>query len=263
MTVLFMHGNAGNISHRLPIARVFSEQMGCNIFLLSYRGYGLSTGKPSERGLLIDAQTALEWILSQESLRDHHIFVYGQSLGGALAVKLVERNQSRISAMILENTFRSMRSLIPSAFPPAKYLARFCHQVWASEEKLPLIKGLPVLFLSGLKDELVPPAHMKALYDCCKTKKVWRELPNGSHNDTVGEPGYFEYIYEFIKKFKDGEIDLLIAQTTASSSSSIASGVTPSLSRSSASTISDTVSSRTRSKESTSSSDPKADDKCQ
>lgn len=105
---------------------------------------------------MIDAQTALEWILCNEFTQDTKILVYGQSLGGALAVQIVNKNQKKVHGLILENTFRSMRTLIPSAFPPAKYLARLCHQIWPSESTLPLIKDIPVLFLSGLKDEIVP-----------------------------------------------------------------------------------------------------------
>src|SRR5688572_21191010 len=92
-----------------------------------------------------------------------------------------------------------MRTLIPSAFPPAKYLARFCHQIWPSEVTIPSITTVPILFLSGMKDELVPPAHMKALYDASRAKtKYWRTFPDGSHNDTVAEPGYFEAIRDFL-----------------------------------------------------------------
>jgi fermentation-respiration switch protein FrsA (DUF1100 family) len=118
--------------------------------------YGLSTGRPSEKGLLIDAQTALEYIQAHKWSKKSRIIVYGQSLGGALAIQLVSKNQGKVDGLILENTFRSMRTLIPSAFPPAKYLARLCHQIWPSETTLPQIETVPTLFLSGLKDELVP-----------------------------------------------------------------------------------------------------------
>lgn len=105
---------------------------------------------------MIDAQTALTFLLSHESTRNTRLFVYGQSLGGALAIQLVARNQDKVQGLILENTFRSIRTLIPTVFPPAKYLARLCHQIWPSEKTLPRIGSMPVLFLSGLKDELVP-----------------------------------------------------------------------------------------------------------
>lgn len=118
--------------------------------------YGHSTGRPSEKGLMIDAQTALNHLLTNPSTAGTSIFIYGQSLGGALAIQLVAKNQDKVAGLILENTFRSIRTLIPTVFPPARYLARLCHQIWPSEATLPAIKGVPVLFLSGLKDELVP-----------------------------------------------------------------------------------------------------------
>ncbi|KAF8428625.1 BEM46-like protein, partial [Tirmania nivea] len=206
VTVLFLHGNAGNIGHRLPIARIFSEQMGFNIFMLSYRGYGLSTGRPCEKGLIVDAQTALEYLLKNQRTKDTKIILYGQSLGGALSIQLVNRNQDKISGLILENTFRSMRILIPTAFPPARYLAKMCHQVWPSETTLPKIKECPVLFLSGGKDELVPPDHMRTLHEVCVSPvKIFKEFPNGTHNDTVGEEGYFDTIQAFIQQVKKGK----------------------------------------------------------
>ncbi|KAI1345001.1 alpha/beta-hydrolase [Xylariaceae sp. FL0016] len=157
-TILMFHGNAGNIGHRLPIARMLINYIGCNVFMLEYRGYGLSTGEPDEKGIMVDAQTALEYLRKRAETRDHKIIVYGQSLGGAVSIKLVAKNQNEgdIVGLILENTFLSMRSLIPSVIPPAKYLAMLCHQVWPSESILPSITEVPILFLSGLQDEIVP-----------------------------------------------------------------------------------------------------------
>ncbi|KAI9772331.1 MAG: hypothetical protein M1840_001080 [Geoglossum simile] len=203
VTVLMFHGNAGNIGHRLPIAKVVQEHMGCHVLMLEYRGYGLSTGTPNERGLLIDAQTGLDYLMGRAETRDTKIVVYGQSLGGALSIQLVAKNekQGNIGGLVLENTFTSMRKLIPSALPPAKYLARLCHQVWPSDTTLPTIKETPILFLSGLRDEIVPASHMKQLQSVCRSKKqTFKELPNGTHNDTVMEPGYFEAMFKFIRE---------------------------------------------------------------
>ncbi|KAK7180577.1 hypothetical protein DPSP01_006411 [Paraphaeosphaeria sporulosa] len=203
VTLLMFHGNAGNIGYRLPIAKVLAEEMGCNVFMLQYRGYGLSTGTPNEKGINIDAQTGLDYIRNRHELRSTRVVLYGQSLGGAVSIGLGARNQKQgdIAGIILENTFTSMRKMIPSALPPAKYLAPFCHQVWPSEDTLPQIINIPILFLSGLRDEIVPPSHMSKLYQVCRsTPKVWRELPNGTHNDSVSEPGYFAYIDEFLSE---------------------------------------------------------------
>ncbi|KAL2168114.1 hypothetical protein VTG60DRAFT_378 [Thermothelomyces hinnuleus] len=207
LTVLMFHGNAGNIGHRLPIARMLIAASGCNVFMLEYRGYGISTGQPDEAGLNIDAQTALDYLRDRAETRDHKIVVYGQSLGGAVAIRLVAKNQSaaNISGLILENTFLSMRKLIPSIMPPAKYLAYFCHQVWPSDSLIPSIK-VPTLFLSGLQDEIIPPIHMKRLHDLSRAPiKVWKPLPGGDHNSSVVEEGYFEAIAEFLERIMDEE----------------------------------------------------------
>jgi fermentation-respiration switch protein FrsA (DUF1100 family) len=152
------HGNAGNIGHRIPIARMLINSLGCNVFMLEYRGYGLSTGEPDEKGITLDAQTALDYLRSRAETRSHKLIVYGQSLGGAVSIKLVAKNQyaGDIVGLILENTFISMRALIPSVIPPAKYLTMLCHQLWPSESILPSITEVPILFLSGLQDELIP-----------------------------------------------------------------------------------------------------------
>jgi abhydrolase domain-containing protein 13 len=158
VTVLMFHGNAGNIGHRLPIARMLVNMVGCNVFMLEYRGYGTSTGEPDEAGLNLDAQTGLDYLRSRSETSEHQYIIYGQSLGGAVGIRLVAKNQSQgdIAGLVLENTFLSMRKLIPSVIPPAKYLTLLCHQVWPSESMLPSITEVPVLFLSGLQDEIVP-----------------------------------------------------------------------------------------------------------
>ncbi|GAP83529.2 putative bem46 family protein [Rosellinia necatrix] len=206
-TVLMFHGNAGNIGHRLPIARMLINTIGCNVFMLEYRGYGLSTGEPDEKGITLDAQTALDYLRSRAETRSHKLIVYGQSLGGAVSIKLVAKNQheSALVGLILENTFTSMRALIPSVIPPAKYLTMLCHQVWPSESILPTITEVPILFLSGLQDEIVPPSHMRKLYEVTTAPtKIWKTLPTGDHNSSVLEDGYFEAISEFVSNAAGG-----------------------------------------------------------
>lgn len=201
ITMLMFHGNAGNIGHRLPIARVLSTDLGCNVLMVQYRGYGKSTGSPDEKGLNIDAQTGLDYVRSRDDLKKTKIVIYGQSLGGAVGIRLAMENaENNIAGLILENTFLSITKLIPSVMPAARFLSPLCHEKWDSESYLPKMKSTPVLFLSGLRDEIVPPTHMKQLYDLCTAKtKVWRELPHGDHNNTVGESGYFYFVEDFLK----------------------------------------------------------------
>ena len=115
VTVLMFHGNAGNIGHRVPIAKKLMEDNGCNILMLECRGYGLSTGEPDEAGFIIDAQTGLDYLRQHTTTKGNDVVVYGQSIGGALAVQLVAKNLGAkdIKGLILENTFVSMRKLIP------------------------------------------------------------------------------------------------------------------------------------------------------
>lgn len=201
-TILMFHGNAGNIGYRLPIAKRLSEK-GYGILMLEYRGYGFSTGSPDEQGIMIDAQTGLDYLLERVETADTNIIVYGQSLGGAVSIQLVAKNQynGAITGLILENTFTSMRKLIPSCvplainalgdgyvkssltsnldsiIPPARYIAALCHQTWHSEIFIPTITEVPVLFLSGLKDEIVP--YVLDISFC---------LCSNSHDDLIFHP---------------------------------------------------------------------------
>jgi fermentation-respiration switch protein FrsA (DUF1100 family) len=116
VTVLMFHGNAGNIGYRLPIAKILESELRCNVLMLQYRGYGLSSGNPNEKGLTIDAQTGLDYIRQRHELRNTKIVIYGQSIGGAVSIGLAARNQNEgdIAGIILENTFTSIRKMIPS-----------------------------------------------------------------------------------------------------------------------------------------------------
>ncbi|SPO00891.1 related to S.pombe Bem46 protein [Cephalotrichum gorgonifer] len=211
ITIIMFHGNAGNIGHRLPIARMVINLLGCNVFMLEYRGYGLSTGDPDESGIYLDAQTALDYLRTRAETSSHKLVIYGQSLGGAVAIRLVAKNQDadNIIGLILENTFLSMRKLIPAVIPMAKYVTLLCHQVWPSETLMPQITKVPILFLSGLQDELIPPSHMRQLYDLSKApSKTWKALPGGDHNSSVLEEGYFEAVAEFVTGLsRDGPVE--------------------------------------------------------
>ncbi|EJD54488.1 alpha/beta-hydrolase, partial [Auricularia subglabra TFB-10046 SS5] len=212
-TVIMFHGNGGNIGHRVPLARIFYLKMRCNVLMLSYRGYGFSEGRPSEKGIRIDAQTALDYILSHPVLSKTKIIIYGQSIGGAVGIDLASRNPDKINALILENTFLSLPRLIPSALPLLGPFAFLCHQIWDSANALPKIPaGTPILMLSGQffsrpnTHEVVPPAHMTELFDiACRTgraKGVWRDFPEGTHSAAnvtqCVQPGYWSAIEDFI-----------------------------------------------------------------
>ncbi|PKI84169.1 bem46 protein, variant [Malassezia vespertilionis] len=202
-TVLMLHANAGNMGHRLPLAVVFYRRLGSNVVMLSYRGYGLSTGDPSEPGLQIDAQTALDWIRANPVLSQTPVIVYGQSIGGAVAINVAARNPNYVRCMILENTFLSMPKLIPSVLPMLAPFTFLCREQWASEEMIQQTPATtPVLFLSGSSDELVPASHMAELYRLCTSKRKEIHLfPGATHNDTCLQPKYFDIIAAFLLKY--------------------------------------------------------------
>ncbi|GAA93668.1 uncharacterized protein L969DRAFT_96692 [Mixia osmundae IAM 14324] len=200
-TVLMYHANAGNMGHRLPIASVFYKKFRCNVMLLSYRGYGKSTGTPQEKGMRLDAQTALDYILSDPKLEKTPIILYGQSIGGAVAIATAANNERRLHGLIVENTFTSLPELVPSVMPAARPFLSFLTEIWPSSRDIKTFTHLPILFMAGVKDELIPHAHMKELYATCGSdEKYWHELPDGTHNDTCVMPGYFERVAQFIKE---------------------------------------------------------------
>nr|CAG4641047.1 EOG090X09ZU [Eulimnadia texana] len=195
-TVLFLHGNAGNIGHRLPNAKGLYRHLNANVFLLEYRGYGLSEGTPSETGLYQDAQAALDYLYNREDVDHSRIIIFGRSLGGAVAVDLASKPQNcnKISCLLLENTFSSIIDMANEIVPwkGIQYLPKWFHKnKFLSKEKMHLIQ-VPVVFISGTSDQLVPPSMMMELYSKCSSqRKILLQIPGGDHNGTWTKPSYY------------------------------------------------------------------------
>ena len=103
-TVLFCHGNAGNISHRLDTLKMF-HQLGLNCLIVDYRGYGQSTGKPTETGTLIDILAGFQWLVEEKGMRPEQIILFGRSLGGSIVVTIAK--DIHPGGVVLESTFTS------------------------------------------------------------------------------------------------------------------------------------------------------------
>ncbi|QLL33131.1 hypothetical protein HG536_0E00410 [Torulaspora globosa] len=202
-TVVVLCPNAGNIGYFISIAEIFYRQLGMSVFIYSYRGYGHSEGTPSEKGLKLDADCVMEHLSREPFHKARKLVLYGRSLGGANAIYIAAKFPSLCDAVILENTFLSIPKVIPYAFPALRYFSGMCHEIWNSEEQ---IKGcdstLPFLFLSGLRDEIVPPSHMSKLYEACPShnKQVF-QFPLGYHNDTIIQEGYWSVVRSFLEQF--------------------------------------------------------------
>uniref|UniRef100_K3XBT1 AB hydrolase-1 domain-containing protein n=1 Tax=Globisporangium ultimum (strain ATCC 200006 / CBS 805.95 / DAOM BR144) TaxID=431595 RepID=K3XBT1_GLOUD len=201
-TIIFFHGNAGNIGYRLPNAVHLYRKVGANVLLVDYRGFGHSEGEPSEQGLKMDAEAALDAMYTRSDIDKSSIVVFGRSLGGAVSVYLAEKAPSKIAAVILENTFLSISSMVDSLMPFLSYFKPIVLRIdWNSEKAMPKLTH-PILFVAGMQDELVPHHHMKTLHKLAIASKraVWLPVANGTHNDTWlrGGDRYFEALRAFL-----------------------------------------------------------------
>eukprot|EP00005_Dracoamoeba_jomungandri_P002186 CAMPEP_0174255278 /NCGR_PEP_ID=MMETSP0439-20130205/4628_1 /TAXON_ID=0 /ORGANISM="Stereomyxa ramosa, Strain Chinc5" /LENGTH=306 /DNA_ID=CAMNT_0015337395 /DNA_START=49 /DNA_END=969 /DNA_ORIENTATION=- len=200
-TIIYFHGNAGNLSYRLPnVKNLFSSShIQANVLLVSYRGYGKSDGSPCEKGLNIDADAVLKYVIENPDLNEESIFVFGRSLGGAVAASLAARNQDKIRGVIMENTFTSIDDMIDVVMPFFSYFKMLSRNKWNTKKLLENITT-PILLISGMKDELVPTAMMQTLFDTAEhsTIKKLAFFKNGRHMDTYLQPNYYSCLGKFI-----------------------------------------------------------------
>eukprot|EP01112_Ceratiomyxa_fruticulosa_P010353 TRINITY_DN2738_c0_g1_i3.p1 TRINITY_DN2738_c0_g1~~TRINITY_DN2738_c0_g1_i3.p1 ORF type:complete len:286 (-),score=48.83 TRINITY_DN2738_c0_g1_i3:79-936(-) len=200
-TMLFLHSNAGNLSFRLPTIQHLFYGLQINVFILSYRGYGKSEGVASEKGLQLDAEAALNYLVGNPEIDPERIFVFGRSLGGAVGIHLVSTHKYPVKLLIVENTFTSIPDMIDVAMPIFKYLKFLCTNNWHSRKSIESI-SCPILFISGAKDQLVPPSQMQALYDAAQNsaKKEIVIFPLASHMDCFQQDGYYPTLEKFLVK---------------------------------------------------------------
>ncbi|KAG0690341.1 hypothetical protein C6P40_003159 [Pichia californica] len=207
-TILILSPNAGNIGYFLPILHYIYQNLKYNVFIYSYRGYGSSTGSPSEYGLKKDADAVMRYISTNKQLSQSSIILYGRSLGGAVSIYIAAKYGHLISGIILENTFLSIPKVVPYIFPLLSPFSFICSEIWNSEEDVKKINpDIPCLFLSGTEDEIVPPKHMKVLYDTISESsdkdrtgvKIWRDF-KANHNNTIVSPGYWDTWEQFAKE---------------------------------------------------------------
>lgn len=196
--VLFLHGNAENISTH--IASVFwLPAQGYSVFLFDYRGYGNSQGKPNVAGALADTEAALGWLAARSDMRTLPIIIFGQSLGGALAVPAAARSQyrERIRALVIESAFSSYRNIAREKLAsfwvtwPMQWPLSFLFSDAASPiDHIPHIAPIPLLIIHGARDQVVPDRHAQRLYAAAQQpKELWLE-PRGRHIEVTAFPEY-------------------------------------------------------------------------
>lgn len=176
-TVLFLHGNAGNISSRLFRVK-FYQSLNVNLFILDYRGYGKSKGRPSEQGLYKDVRAAYDYLVKEQNVETSQILVHGKSLGCAVAIDLCLDNE--VGYLILESPFSSVPNIAKEVYPflPCQLLS---HQKYDNVSKIKSI-NVPKLILHGRYDDMIGYEHASLLHENAKQPKVL--LPyDGGHND--------------------------------------------------------------------------------
>jgi hypothetical protein len=207
-TVLFLHGNAGNISHRLDSLRMF-QQLGYNTLIVDYRGYGASAGEPTEPGTYLDAAAAWEYLTQTRKIPAASIVLFGESLGGAIAAWLANRlsvhgspasadgSQASVdgsqasavgsqaspggpAALVISSGFTSVPDLAADIYPwlPVRWLSRFSYDTRAYLQAT----SLPVFIAHSPGDEIIPFRHGRELFEAAPGPKRFLEL-HGGHNE--------------------------------------------------------------------------------
>ncbi len=187
-TLLWFHGNAGNITHRLDNIRLLLDR-GIDVFIFDYRGYGKSEGEPDEEGIYLDGRAAFDFLVREKGVAAKRIVFFGRSLGSAVAVDVaIEKPPGGI---ILETAFpdaRSMAKLLVPILPIGPFMS-------TKFDNIGKIRNIhiPLLFIHGDRDRIVPYEYGKKLYEAANQPKEFYAIPGADHNDTyiVGGAAYF------------------------------------------------------------------------
>jgi uncharacterized protein len=196
-TLLFFHGNAGNLSHRLESIRLFHD-LGLAVFIIDYRGYGQSEGSPTEAGTYRDAAAAWRYLVDERHIAPQEIVIFGRSLGGAIAAELA--SSTRPAALTLESAFTSVPNMAARLYPwlPVRWLSRYRYDTQSALEAI----TCPVLIIHSREDDIIPYAEGEQLFAHAREPKQFLEL-HGGHSDgfLVSREAYTRGIDDFLERF--------------------------------------------------------------
>jgi len=175
-TLIFFHGNAGNIGGRLGKIDLF-HHLGLNVLIIDYRGFGNSGGYPTEKGIYKDATATYDYLMQRDDMQGQHVISYGASLGGAVAVDLATRRD--VACLIVDSSFSSAVDMAKRIYP---FIPSFL--IRSKMDSIKKIKNIstPVLFIHSVEDETVPIVLGKKLYEAASEPKEFIEI-TGGHND--------------------------------------------------------------------------------
>lgn len=193
--LLFLHGNAGNISHRMASLEIFNR-LGLSTLIIDYRGYGDSQGKPSEQGMYADAETAWNHLTMERGHNPGDIIIFGRSLGGAVAAWLAARVEP--AGVILESAFTSLKALAQEYYPyiPVSLLLR---SQYPTIDYMAAINA-PTLLIHSREDNLIPHQHAELLRQAGGDSVQLHTINGGHNNGFVASGNYYTRI---IRQFMD------------------------------------------------------------
>lgn len=191
-TLLYLHGNAGNIGNRMTIVRPLLQQ-GYGVLLLEYRGYGGNPGQPTEQGLYQDARAALDFLHTQ-NISPEHIILFGESLGTGVATQIATETQ--VCAIILQTPYTTLTNVAHFHYPWLKFI-----RPWDKFNSLNKIQSIqaPLLVLHGTADKVVPYSEGKDLFDKALEPKVMLTFQNREHHNLWQDPQFLKGIVQFIR----------------------------------------------------------------
>ena len=193
--LLFFHGNAGNISHRLESIRQFHD-LGLSVLIIDYRGYGQSTGRTTEMGIYRDADAAWRYLIEERGIVASDIVIFGRSLGGSVASRLASEYQPM--ALIVESSFTSVPDIAQDLYPwlPVRWLSRLGH---ATRDHVRDVH-CAILVIHSRDDEIIPFRHGEAIFAAANEPRTLLPI-RGTHNDAflVDQRVYIEGLRTFLK----------------------------------------------------------------
>ena len=177
-TLLFFHGNAGNISHRMESVLIFNR-LGLGVLIVDYRGYGQSSGKPGEEGTYLDARASWDYLVKERGVSPSDIVIFGRSLGGAVGGWLASQPDVKPAGVIIESCFSSGLDMGKQLYPvlPVRLITRIRYPV---REYVTRIE-VPVLVAHSRHDEIIPFGMGRTIFESALEPKSFLEM-QGDHN---------------------------------------------------------------------------------
>ena len=197
-TLVWFHGNAGNIAHRVDNVAELHAKLGVSVFIFDYRGYGKSEGEVSEHGTYLDAEAALVYVRSRDGVAEDRLVLFGRSLGCAVAVETATR--SEVYAVVLESPFTSLRAMARRHYPLLSPISLLIKTKYDCLAKIADIDA-PLMVLHGDRDEVVPYEMGREIFEAANPPKRFYAIEGAGHNDTylVGGAAYYDALASFLQ----------------------------------------------------------------